>query len=68
MVRRATEDRIWFVNPTIEYLSGGATKVELTGHRDVNTGAAPTLLNYWRGSHYGGAECVIGREGRREPR
>ncbi len=50
---------LWFVNPTIEYLSGGATKVELTGHRDVSTGAAPTLLNYWRGSHYGGAECSI---------
>ena len=50
---------IWFVNPTIEYLSGGATKVELTGHLDVNEVAAPTLLNYWRGSHYGGSYCVI---------
>jgi rhamnogalacturonan endolyase len=50
---------LWFVNPTIEYLSGGATKVELTGHLDVNTGAAPTLLNYWRGSHYGGSRCDI---------
>ncbi len=49
----------WFVNPTIEYLSGGATKVELTAHRDVNAGAAPTMLNYWRGSHYGGSECAI---------
>jgi rhamnogalacturonan endolyase len=49
----------WFVNPTIEYLSGGATKVELTGHLDVNAGAAPTLLNYWRGSHYGSSSCVI---------
>ena len=49
----------WFVNPTIEYLSGGATKVELTGHRDVSVGAAPTLLNYWRGSHYGGSECTV---------
>ncbi len=49
----------WFVNPTIEYLSGGATKVELTGHLDVNEGAAPTLLNYWRGSQYGGSSCAI---------
>jgi rhamnogalacturonan endolyase len=49
----------WFINPSIEYLSGGATKVELTGHLDVNGGAAPTLLNYWRGSHYGGSSCVI---------
>ena len=50
---------LWFVNPTIEYLSGGATKVELTGHLDNNAGAAPTLLNYWRGSHYGGSRCEI---------
>ncbi len=50
---------LWFVNPTIEYLSGGATKVELTGHLDVNAGAAPTLLNYWRGSHYGASRCDI---------
>jgi rhamnogalacturonan endolyase len=49
----------WFVNPTIEYLSGGATKVELTGHLDNNAGAAPTLLNYWRGSHYGGSSLVV---------
>jgi rhamnogalacturonan endolyase len=50
---------LWFVNPSIEYLSGGATKVELTGHLDNNDGGAPTLLNYWRGSHYGGSSCAI---------
>lgn len=50
---------LWFINPSIEYLSGGATKVELTGHLDNNRGAAPTLLNYWRGSHYGGTSCVV---------
>lgn len=50
---------LWFVNPTIEYLSGGATKAELTGHLDNNEGAAPTLLNYWRGSHYGGSSLVL---------
>ncbi|HTK74316.1 MAG TPA: polysaccharide lyase family protein [Gemmataceae bacterium] len=50
---------LWFVNPTIEYLSGGATKVELTAHLDNNAGAAPTVLNYWRGSHYGGSSCSI---------
>jgi rhamnogalacturonan endolyase len=57
----STEHKIglWFVNPSIEYLSGGATKVELTGHLDNNAGAAPTVLNYWRGSHYGGSSCVI---------
>ncbi len=51
---------LWFVNPSMEYLSGGATKVELTGHLDDNDGAAPTLLNYWRGSHYGGSVCAVG--------
>ncbi len=57
----STTDKIglWFINPTIEFLSGGATKVELTGHLDNNEGAAPTLLNYWRGSHYGGSSLTI---------
>ena len=57
----STRDRIgiWFINPSTEYLSGGATKEELTGHLDCNDGGAPTLLNYWRGSHYGGSYCTI---------
>jgi rhamnogalacturonan endolyase len=46
---------LWVVNPSDEYLGGGPTKVELTGHLDVNAGAAPTLCNYWVGSHYGGS-------------
>ncbi len=60
----STEHKIglWFVNPSIEYLSGGATKVELTAHLDGNEGAEPTVLNYWRGSHYGGSSCVIAQE------
>jgi rhamnogalacturonan endolyase len=45
----------WFVNPSVEYLSGGPTKVEFLGHRDTNEIQAPTVLNYWRSSHYGGA-------------
>ncbi len=57
----STQHRIglWVVNPTIEYLGGGPTKVELTGHLDVNTGAAPTLCNYWVGSHYGGSSFLV---------
>jgi rhamnogalacturonan endolyase len=60
----STEHKIgvWFVNPSIEYLSGGPTKVELTGHLDNNAGAAPTLLNYWRGSHYGGSSCRVAKD------
>jgi rhamnogalacturonan endolyase len=56
---------VWFINPTIEYLSGGPTKVELSAHRDATFGndpnapAPPCLLNYWRGSHYGGSSCVV---------
>jgi len=50
---------LFFINPTIEYLSGGATKYELTGHLDDGAGGDPTLLNYWRGSHYGGSECFV---------
>jgi rhamnogalacturonan endolyase len=55
----------WFINPTDEYLSGGPTKYELSAHRDATFGtdpnapAPPCLLNYWRGSHYGGSECNI---------
>lgn len=57
---------LWFVNPTIEYLSGGPTKVELSAHRDAtfnpeakDAPAPPCLLNYWRGSHYGGSVLQV---------
>jgi rhamnogalacturonan endolyase len=49
----------WVVNPTIEYLSGGPTKVEFFCHRDTTPVQAPCLLNYWRSSHYGGAVASI---------
>jgi rhamnogalacturonan endolyase len=56
---------LWFVNGSVEYLSGGPTKFELSSHRDATFGnnpnapAPPTLLNYWRSSHYGGSICSI---------
>ncbi len=56
---------IWLINPSVEYLSGGPTKFELSSHRDatftdsLTAPAPPTLLNYWRGSHYGGSICNI---------
>jgi len=50
---------LWLVNPSIEYLGGGPTKVELTGHLDVNRGGLPTLLNMWVGSHYGGTTLFV---------
>ena len=64
----STKDKIgvYFVNPTIEYLSGGPTKIELSAHRDATftpddkmAPAPPCLLNYWRGSHYGGSSVVV---------
>jgi rhamnogalacturonan endolyase len=50
---------LFFINPSMEYMGGGPTKVEFLGHRDTNAEAAPCVLNYWRSSHYGGAEVNI---------
>jgi rhamnogalacturonan endolyase len=50
---------LWMINPSMEYIAGGPTKVELTGHLDVNPGGAPTLLNMWLGSHYGGSSLRV---------
>ena len=49
---------IWFINPTIEFLSGGASKQELVCHYHDNANPDPIILDYWRGTHYGGgASC-----------
>jgi rhamnogalacturonan endolyase len=56
---------IWFINPTIEYLSGGASKQELVCHYHDNDNPAPIILDYWRGTHYGGgatASAAAGEE------
>ncbi|MDR1416397.1 MAG: hypothetical protein LBJ57_03120, partial [Prevotellaceae bacterium] len=50
---------LFFINPSMEYMGGGPTKVEFLGHRDTNKEAAPCVLNYWRSSHYGGAEANV---------
>jgi rhamnogalacturonan endolyase len=50
---------LYFINPSMEYLSGGATHVELNGHLDDNNGGDPTLLDYWRGTHYGGTSLPL---------
>jgi rhamnogalacturonan endolyase len=51
---------VWFINPSIEYLSGGASKQELVCHFDANDNPDPIILDYWRGTHYGGgAACNI---------
>ena len=50
----STKDHIgiWFINPTIEYLSGGPTKYELDAHFGDNADPDPIILDYWEGGHY----------------
>lgn len=57
----STHDRkgVWIINPATEYLSGGPTKVELTGHLGTGNVARPTLVNVWHGPHYGGEPIRI---------
>jgi len=50
---------VWFINPTIEYLSGGAGKKELQTHYGDNDNPDPILLDYWKGSHYGGSDLNV---------
>jgi len=52
---------IWIVNPSLEYINGSPTKIELTGHIDLKDTppADPTLLFVWHGSHYGGMPIAI---------
>jgi len=52
----------FLINPSMEYMSGGPTKVEFLTHRDTNQIAAPCVLNYWRSSHYGGAMVSVREE------
>jgi rhamnogalacturonan endolyase len=53
---------VWMINPSVEYIAGGPTKMELTGHLDVGGAAMPTLLNMWHGSHYGGTSLSLARD------
>ncbi|MGD1084443.1 MAG: polysaccharide lyase family protein [Verrucomicrobiota bacterium] len=58
----STKDHIgiWFINPTIEYLSGGPTKLELDCHFGDNDNPDPIILDYWEGGHYDtGATCRV---------
>ena len=50
----STKDHIgvWFINPTIEYLSGGPFKLELDDHFGDNGNPEPIILDYWVGGHY----------------
>jgi rhamnogalacturonan endolyase len=50
---------LYFINPSMEYLSSGPFHFELTGHLDDGDGGDPTLLDYWRGTHYGGSDLPV---------
>ena len=50
---------LFIINPSMEYMSGGPTKVEFMGHRNTSMEAEPCVLNYWRSSHYGGARASM---------
>jgi rhamnogalacturonan endolyase len=50
---------IYFINPSSEFLSSGPFHFELMGHLDDGDGGDPTLLDYWRGTHYGGSDLPI---------
>ena len=55
---------VFYVVPSLEYINGPPTKVELTGHIDLKDAlpADPTLLFIWHGSHYGGVPIFIGQD------
>jgi rhamnogalacturonan endolyase len=58
----STKDHVgvYFINPTTEYLGGGASKIELVCHYDANDSPDPIILDYWSAGHYaGGASCNV---------
>jgi rhamnogalacturonan endolyase len=56
-----TKDHIgaWFINPTIEYLSGGPTRIDLDAHFGDNGDPEPIILDYWHSGHYDGTRAQI---------
>jgi rhamnogalacturonan endolyase len=45
---------VYFINPTTEYIGGGAEKMDLVCHMHA------TILDYWTSGHYaGGAGCNV---------
>ncbi len=54
-INTTTKTGFWLINASVEYMSGGPTKVEFLCHRDTRINGLPVFLNYWRSSHYGGS-------------
>lgn len=57
----STRDHIgvWFINPTVEYLSGGPFRIDLDAHFDSNDDPDPIILDYWHSGHYAGASTPL---------
>ncbi len=57
----STQDHIgvWFINPTVEYLSGGPFRIDLDAHFDGDNNPPPIILDYWHSGHYAGANTRI---------
>jgi len=49
----------WFINPTVEYLSGGPTRIDLDAHFGDNGDPEPIILDYWHSGHYDGTRATI---------
>jgi rhamnogalacturonan endolyase len=50
---------VWFINPTVEYLSGGPFRIDLDVHFGDNGDPEPIILDYWHSGHYAGANTRI---------
>src|SRR6185437_10672691 len=45
--------------PTVEYLSGGPTRIDLDAHYHDTDNPNPVILDYWHSGHYDGARAQI---------
>ncbi len=55
---------VWVINPSMEYINNGPTRIDLTGHIDLkdSVNANPTLLFLWHSFHYGGTVLSISKD------
>lgn len=58
-INTSTNTGFWLINASVEYMSGGPTKIEFLCHRDTRVNGLPVFLNYWRSSHYGGSAVDV---------
>ncbi|MGA2233762.1 MAG: polysaccharide lyase family protein, partial [Tepidisphaeraceae bacterium] len=49
----------WLVQPGVDYLSGGPTKIDFLCHRDTNQIAPACVLNFWKAVHFGGGNVTV---------